>query len=102
MHNTMIGNSLANIRYDTAHRPVVDTSDIIGVKGQVGQVMYTSSPSLLSIWKIVVDSSSAKGTPPDVISKVHQRSDIHSPGLCVFVSYLMNRRIKIQCLFSFI
>jgi hypothetical protein len=29
----MISNSLANIRYDTTHRPVVDTSEIITVEG---------------------------------------------------------------------
>jgi len=57
MGNTMISNCLAHIRYDTTHRPVVDTSDIMGWKGQIGQVMYTKSPSLLSIRKIVVDSS---------------------------------------------
>ena len=58
MVNTMIVNSLAHMRYDTTYRPLVDTSDIIGVEGKIRQ---TKSPSLLSIWKIVVDSPLANG-----------------------------------------
>ena len=82
MDKTVIGVSLAHIRYDTTHRPVVDTTDIIGWKGQFGQFMYTVSFTpfylenrggfIVGEWRL-----------PDVIGTVTYGQAFHFPELCM-------------------